>query len=74
MIDVVMMLLVLHGADGREIRIAPSQVTSLQSPKPGKGDKLFAEGLNCMVNLSDGKYVAVIEPCAVIQRMLEEAR
>lgn len=69
-------VLLLHAPDGREVRVSPSQITSLQSPKVGasKGDKLFAEGINCLVNTADGKHVAVVEPCIVIQRMLEQPR
>jgi len=71
-----LMLLILHTPDGREVRINPDAVTSLQGPKTGakKDDKLFAEEIHCLVGLADGKNVAVLEDCSVIQRMLEESK
>ena len=69
-------VIILHGADNREIRVSPSQITSMQSPRAGakKDEKLYPEGLNCLINLADGKSVAVVEPCLVIQRMMETGK
>lgn len=69
-------LIVLHGIGGHEVRISPSQITSLHSPRQGiqKDDKIYSEKANCLVGLADGKNVQVVEPCLVIQRMLEELK
>ena len=69
-------LLLLHGPDGVEVRISPDQVTHLRSAKPGaaKNDKIFPEHVNCMVNLTDGKFVTVVETCEHVQKMLEQVR
>ena len=64
-------LLLLHAPDGQEIRIAPDQVTSLHAPRPS-GDHHFTSAVRCLVNLTDGKFVSVVENCTDIQKMLEE--
>lgn len=63
-------LILLHGPGGSEIRISPDQVTSLRSPA-GPSNKAFTDEVRCMVNLVDGKYVSVIEACETVQKMLE---
>lgn len=72
----VVALLLLHAPDGHVVRIAPSQITTLHAPKVGakKEDKLFSEGVNCLINTTDGKHISVVEPCTVVQQMLENAR
>lgn len=64
-------LILLHGPTGREIRINPRNVTSLQSPQsPGKNQVLI-DGVNCLINTSDGKFVSVVETCPAVAKMLE---
>lgn len=71
----VIALLLLHAPDGHEVRVNPSQITSLHSPKlTGNDGTLFAKGANCRVGLADGAFVAVVEPCLVVQNMLEKAK
>jgi hypothetical protein len=66
-------LMVLHNPDGREIDINPAEITSLREAKPDNAsDKEFAPGVRCMINLSDGKYVAVIETCQDIRAILAD--
>ena len=69
-------LLLLHAADGHEIRVNPEHVTHLHAARPGAPakDKIFSDNVKCLVNLADGKFVTVIEPCEVVQKMLEQAR
>lgn len=68
-------VIILHGPDRHEIRVNPRQVTALHSPRPGakKGDKLYDESINCLVNMTDGKHVAVIETCVHVEHLLHEA-
>ncbi|MGY3615645.1 hypothetical protein [Bradyrhizobium sp. USDA 10063] len=68
-------LIVLHGADQHEIMVNPEQVTSMRAARPGNHpDKLFAEGVACMISLTDGKYVAVVESCQAARRLIEQRR
>lgn len=66
-------LLLLHGPDGREIRVNPDQVTSLKAAT-SEPNKLLHDEAQCLVNLTDGKYVAVREPCVAIEKMREHER
>jgi len=65
-------LIILHGPDGHEIRIAPEQVTSLRAAKAGEEGKYFVDTVHCMVNLTDGKFVTVVEPCEIVQKLMRE--
>jgi hypothetical protein len=68
-------LIVLHTLDGREIVVNPKHVTSMREAKDDDaGSKAFAPGVRCMINTSDGKFVTVVEPCPVVQQMIEGAR
>lgn len=76
MIDVVMLMLVLHRVDGHEVRVSPEQITSLNSPQKGvkAEDRIYDVRGNCLVGLTDGKNVQVIETCPEIQRMMEQTK
>lgn len=68
---VVLTLLLLHGPTGREIRVNPRNVTSLHSPVPGQRNKTITDGVNCLLNTVDGKFVSVVETCEAVSRMIE---
>lgn len=70
---IAVVLILLHGPDGREIRINPQQVTSMRAAS-GDHNELLTDSVRCMVSLADGKYVSVVEPCETVQKMLEETR
>lgn len=69
-------LIVLSGIDGHEVRVNPSQIAALHSPRPDvSADKrLYSEKANCIISLADGKNLQVVESCFVIQRMLEDLK
>lgn len=66
-------LILLHGADGAAIEVNPDQITSLRGPREGvtEHDRMYHKATNCLINLADGKAVAVIETCEVVQQMIE---
>jgi hypothetical protein len=63
-------LLVLHDADGREIIINATEITTLR--RRGTGSN-FPEELQCMVNFTDGKFAAVTESCETVRKLSEKA-
>ncbi len=65
-------MIVLHGLDGREIVIVQSQVTVLYGAAPDKPNKRMSEGVNCVIGLTDGRFVSVIESCAEVRILMEE--
>lgn len=65
-------LVVLHRVDGGEVTINPAQVTALRNPV-GKYKQLAPAG-NCAIDLTDRKFIMVLETCAEVKRILENAR
>lgn len=72
MFEVAVTWIVLHGLDGSEIHVRPEHITNLRPMKsdPTAEGKLFVEGVHCMVNLDDGKYISVVETCSDIWEKL----
>lgn len=68
---VTVLLIVLHRSDGGEVTINAEQVTSLRSTLGVT--HLTSEG-HCVIGLTDGKFVTVLEPCREVKRQLEEGR
>jgi uncharacterized protein YlzI (FlbEa/FlbD family) len=66
-------LILLHTVDGRETFINPEQVASLSSHKAGEANKVLVESVECVIGLSNGKIVSVLEPCFEVVQKLEEA-
>lgn len=71
-IFIVMHLVMLHSIDGHDVAINPAQVTSLHAARPGEPNKLLTDQVACVVGLTNGKFVSVIEHCDVVRRLLEE--
>lgn len=68
-------LIVLHSLDGFEIIINPEQVVILRpSSEAAKGtpNQLIVTGVRCIVGLSDGKFVSVIETCEQVRVLIEK--
>jgi hypothetical protein len=61
----------LHAPGGAIIEINPLQVTSLRASEH-KGN--FTDEARCLVNLVDGKHVAVVEDCNAVRKLIEESR
>lgn len=57
--------IILHGLDGRPVSVNPEAITSLQHKTQAK-NVMVGEKANCIVNLADGKFVAVLESCDTI--------
>lgn len=71
MVEALMLVIILHGVGGYEIVVNPRLITSMRGPE---GHKNFIEGARCLINLSDGKYVTVIETCKEVRNRMEEAK
>lgn len=63
-------LVILHRVDGGEVIVNRNQVTSLRST-PGSLKGQMPPPTNCLVGLTDGKFVAVTESCAEVKQLLE---
>ena len=68
---VAIVLIVLHGVDMHEVMINPEQVTSLRQARQTEHNKLFTHEAQCMIGLTDGKFVAVVESCKAVRELVE---
>lgn len=69
MIWLQVLLILLHDPEGREIWINPETVVSL---RPRGIDGHFPKEARCLVNLDDGKFVAVRESCNGVREAVGE--
>jgi len=70
-------LIVLHNVDGDEIFINPEHITVLHATKEaskGTKNQLVTGGVNCVVVMSTGKFMSVLEDCAEVRKMMEKAK
>jgi hypothetical protein len=63
----VVVLILLHGPQGADILINPAAITSLRAGVPGKPSEYVTENARCIVSLSDGKFVSVLETCEEVR-------
>jgi len=59
-------LIILHDPRGNEIRVNPEDISSLRS---AKGQGHYASGLHCLLHMTNGRFVAVAETCAKVERL-----
>ena len=72
MVPAALVMVLLTRADGGQVAVTPSQVTSLHAAVM-RGPKVINQTAGCVVWLTDGRILSVIEPCGVVRRLLEEA-
>ena len=63
----VLQLILLTGPDHQPIEVNPKAVTNLRPPR---GTDHFAPGAHCLVFLSDGKPLIVMETCDQVKHLL----
>jgi hypothetical protein len=67
-------LIMLHSPDGVALQISPDHVTTLTSERPNKEQRLYTKGAKCLISLTDGQKLAVIEDCDTVRRLLDDSR
>ena len=73
-------LIVLHNVDGTEVLVAASQIVALQATNEGgargnpRSNDLIARGHHCVVALTNGKFVSVVETCEAIAQAMEKTK
>ena len=70
-----LILVVLHNVDGDEIAINVSQIAVLQHTKESQGgtNKLISSGNKCVIGLTTGKFISVIEDCGTVRQAIRQA-
>jgi len=69
-------LIVLHAVDGHEVYVNPDHIAILRPTSEaarGTPNQLIVKGATCVVGLSDGKFVSVIETCAAVRDMMDQS-
>jgi hypothetical protein len=64
-----LVMIILHSATGTEIDLNTKAITNLRNPEPN--NPAFTPKVQCLINMSDGKFVTVIETCAEVRRLME---
>lgn len=63
-------LILLHNPNGTSVEINVEQITSMRG-RHEVGEVHFTEKAKCLINLTDGKYITVIETCDEVRRKLK---
>jgi hypothetical protein len=64
-------LILFTGPDGQLIEVNPHTVASIRSVRSGDH---FAQGIKCNIFTTDGKNIAVTEPCTEVHNRLQQAK
>jgi hypothetical protein len=56
--------------DGRQVEINPSQIVTIARPRDD--DRLVSDKVRCVITLTDGKVISLIEECSHVKQRLEE--
>jgi len=69
---VALVLVLLHRADGGAVQVAVEHITALHAAAR-VGPKVITSGARCVIWLTDGRVLSVVEPCDVVRSLLDEA-
>lgn len=58
----------LHGPNGQVVYLNTAQITNIRTPR---GEGHFGAGVRCLLFMTDGKYVGVLETCPTVQSFIE---
>ena len=63
-----------HTIDGRKASLNTEQITSIVRGKDGEGNKLFIDGVHCVIGFTNGKFISVSESCDEVLRKIGDPR
>ena len=67
-------MIVLHTGMGVAVEVNTEAITHLRNPEPNSSNPSFPANVKCMVNLSDGKFVTVVESCREVRSIMENRK
>jgi uncharacterized protein YlzI (FlbEa/FlbD family) len=70
-IELALGLILLHGPDGRELYINPEAITTMRAATIEK-NKVITDSAKCVLNTTDGKFIAVVESCDKVRKLMEK--
>ena len=65
-------LILVHGPDGQIIELNINEISSIREPRDIEG-KHFGKGINCIVFMTNGKFVGVSEKCVEVIQEIHQA-
>jgi hypothetical protein len=65
-------MIVLHSATGAVIDVNTETITHLRNPEPSS--PAFTPGVKCMINMTDGKFVTVVESCREVRSIMNDRK
>ena len=65
-------LLLLHGPDGREINVSIDKIASVTCKTPHKENKLFVKDVHAVISTTDGKNISVRETCNEVRDLIRK--
>ena len=70
MIVAQIVVVLLHTPDGHEVLLNPRQITAMHAAFPDKPNTTMTEDARCRISTTDGKFIAVIETCDTVRRIM----
>jgi len=67
-------LVELHTLDGGLVQINPNHIVGLRTPSKDRAKRLLSMDVHCIINMADGKFLTVLEPCAMVEAKLPQVR
>lgn len=64
------LLIMLHGPDGRTILLNPATVASMRGGIDGRSNELVQDKVRCVISTTDGKLVNVVETCETVRDLI----
>jgi len=68
------LLVSVTAPDGAKVHINPAFITKLyptSEAAKGSANQLIVKGAKCVITMSDGKFLSVIEPCDWVLNIIE---
>ena len=62
--------LLLQAMDGHSIHVNKDAIVTISEPR--KIGRMGTDKFNCVIGLTSGKYVTVVETCEIVRKRLKE--
>jgi hypothetical protein len=65
-------MIVLHTGAGVAVDVNTETITNLRNPEPS--NPAFTPNVKCQVNMTDGKFVTVVESCREVRSIMDNRK
>jgi uncharacterized protein YlzI (FlbEa/FlbD family) len=65
------LFITVHAPDGQDIEINAAEISSIRKPREDAGDH-FAEGTQCVLTMTNGKFHLTTETCLDVVKKIAE--